>query len=526
MPLIRDCDILIKGGSVIDGTGSPPYQADIAIKGERIAYIGQYSGTSGDVIDATGLIVSPGFIDVHAHSEFNLLIDERAEGKLSQGVTTEINGNCGLSGGPLLGEAKKQREREIKDIRWTTLGEYLRVLEDRGLVINFATLSGHGNIRASVVGYSDRRATQKEMACMEGLLEESLRDGALGLSTGLIYPPGMWSDSEEIKRLCKAGLSTGLPFIYTTHMRSEGDSLLEAIDEVVEIGEGSGSPVHISHLKTSGRRNWHKAPLVVERLNSLRERGFPITCDRYPYIAAQTDLDSVLPRWALEGGNQAVLDRLRAEDIRNKIKEELKKERRSWHEVVVSDVLSLSNKWIEGLSIEEIAKRTKKDPIDTLIDILIDEGLIVGGIFFSMSEENLRGFLRLPYLMIGSDSAGRSKDGPTAKGKPHPRGFGSFTRFLGRYVRELRLLELPDAIRRITSLPAEIFKIKGRGLIKEGYYADIVVFEEEGIIDRATFKEPFLLSDGIRYVIINGSVAFKDKALTGRQTGRVLRNGS
>jgi N-acyl-D-aspartate/D-glutamate deacylase len=525
-------DLLIRGGKVYDGEGGEAYRADIAVANDRIVSVvrppGSFKGPAGLAIDAEGLSVAPGFIDTHGHSEFTLYADGRAEGKLLQGITTEINGNCGLSAGPLYAAAFEHREADLAEAgineRWNTLGEYLSLLEDRGIALNFATLVGHGNVRASVIGFSERSpdASEKERMCM--LIRDSIGDGAIGLSTGLIYPPGIYSDTEELIML--AGCCSDL--IYTSHMRSEGNELLEAVEEILMVGKTSGISVHISHLKTSGERNWHKAESAVSVIEKARGTGARVTCDRYPYTAASTDLDSVLPGWTYAGGAGEELKRLHDTEMRRTITRDIMDahpEGGYWDSVVISSVQHERNKWMEGRAISRIAETVGKRPVDLLLDVLIEDRLRTGAIFHSMSEENLERFLSLPYVMIGSDSASRSLDGPTRKGKPHPRGFGSFPRFLGRYAGEGKNISLGEAIRRVTSLPAETFGIRNRGLIRDGLFADLVVFDEERIIDRATFDEPFQAPEGVHFVIVNGRPAVWEGAAAGAKEGKVLRNG-
>jgi N-acyl-D-amino-acid deacylase len=525
-------DLIIRGGKVYDGEGDEAYYADIAVINDRIASVarpsGSLNGQAGLVIGAEGLSVAPGFVDTHGHSEFTLYADGRAEGKLLQGITTEINGNCGLSAGPLYGAAFEHREADLSEAgineRWNTLGEYLLLLENRGIAANFATLVGHGNVRASVIGFSERSPDTSEKGRMCMLVRNAIDDGAIGLSTGLIYPPGIYSDTEELIML--AGCCSDL--IYTSHMRSEGDELLEAIEEILMVGKVSGISVHISHLKTSGERNWHKAERAVFVIEKARSTGARVTCDRYPYTAASTDLDSILPAWTYAGGTWEELKRLCDTGMRRVIVRDIldaHPEGDYWDRVVISSVQHEKNKWMEGKAISHIAEEVGKMPVDLLLDVLIEERLRTGAIFHSMSEENLERFLSLPYMMIGSDSASRSLDGPTRKGKPHPRGFGSFPRFLGRYAGEGKNISLGEAVRRVTSLPAETFGIRNRGLIKDGFFADLVVFDEERIIDRATFDEPFQGPEGIHFVIVNGRPAVWEGAATGVKAGKVVRNG-
>jgi N-acyl-D-amino-acid deacylase len=524
-------DIVVKDGLMIDGSGREERVIDVGIKGDKIEAIGNLNeNLAGKVINARGLVVSPGFIDSHSHSEFTILADSRAKSKVMQGVTTEINGNCGLSAAPLIGESREQREGDFKELgikeRWTTFSDYFSILERRGLGLNFATLVGHGNIRASVIGYNDRHPSKEEMRKMEVLLEDALKDGAVGMSTGLCYPPGIYSSTEEI-----IGLSKILPKyrgIFTSHIRSEGDRLLESVDEVIRVGKEAETPIHISHLKTSGEKNWSKIDALFDLIDGSRDEGVDITCDRYPYIASSTDLDAILPYWTYEGGSEKELKRLKSSRVQKRIREEVLQEhpeKNYWERVNVASVSSQENKWMEGKSLAYISSQINKDPVDTLFHILIEERLRVSAIYFSMSEENMRRILKKPYTMIGSDSSTRSDNGITAKGKPHPRGFGTFPRVLGRYVREEGILTLEEAIYKMTGFTARRYGIKSRGLIREDYYADITVFDPERINDRSIFDNPFLYPDGIVYVIVNGIPVVEDGELKGTLPGRVFKNG-
>ena len=567
-------DTLIKGGLIFDGTGSEPFEADIGISGDRIAFInkkakvksqspsvtrrGEKSEVSANrVIDAKGLAVSPGFIDTHAHSEFTLLADHRAEGKISQGITTEIDGNCGLSAAPLYGEALKQREEDLMELgiveRWTTFKGYFDIL-GKGIALNFVTLVGHGNLRACVAGYEDKALNNNEIKKMQVLLKEAIKEGAIGLSTGLIYPPGVYSDTEELIELSKVlsqsykdshiNKSPRPPFtkggiggitgkisgfgIYTSHMRSEGDKLLESIEEIIRIGRKAGVNIHISHMKTSGKKNWHKIDNAISLIEEARREGIRITCDRYPYTAASTDLDTILPPWVYEGGMKEELKRLKSSEFQEKIKKEILYEYPEieyWGNVNIASVSSEKNRWMEGKSIAYIARHEDSETVDIFLKILIEEKLRVSAIFASMNEDNLKRFLSLPYVMIGTDSSARSTSGPTYKGKPHPRGFGSFPRFLGRYVRDNGLISMNEAIHKITMLPAKTFGISKRGVLKKGAFADLVVFDYRKIIDRATFDKPFLKPEGIYYVFVNGLSAVWEGELTGINAGRILKHG-
>ncbi|HXX80680.1 MAG TPA: D-aminoacylase [Thermodesulfovibrionales bacterium] len=525
-------DLLIRGSNVYDGSGDDGFAADVGITGDRIACIVKapegYKGRARKIIDAKGLSLAPGFIDAHAHSEFTLIADHRAEGKVFQGITTEINGNCGLSAAPLSGGAREQREHDLHEMgikeRWVTFGEYFCLLEKVHPAINYATLVGHGNIRASVIGYADRKPAEGEMREMRLLLRKAISEGAIGLSTGLIYPPGVYSKTDEIIRLA-ADINQR---IYATHMRSEGDTLIESIRETLTIGKESGIRVHISHIKTGGQANWGKVDEAISVMEQARREGVRLTCDRYPYTAASTDLDAVLPSWVYAGGAEEELRRLKDEKARYSIKGELLSQHPAddyWDCIAISCLQSESNKWMEGKTVLTLSKAAGKRPVDFLLDILVEERLRIGAIFYSMNEHNLVRFLSLPYTMIGSDSSARSMDGPTHKGKPHPRGFGTFPRFLGRYARDRRQMSIGKAIYKMTMLPAETFGLKRRGRILPDNIADLVIFDDQRLKDMATFEEPFLKPTGISYVLVNGSPVVWEGEATGKTAGKVLRHG-
>lgn len=529
-------DTLIRNGLIIDGSASEPFEGCIGISEDKITFVSRKKSVenifSADyVIDATGMVVCPGFIDTHAHSEFTLLADPRAEGKIYQGITTEINGNCGLSAAPLYGEAFEHRESDLREYsiseRWNEFDEYFLLLENRRPALNFLTLTGHGNIRASVIGYVNKESDNQEMAKMQELFSKSLIKGSAGLSTGLIYPPGIYSSTHEIISLLKFSYSnTDKTGIYTSHMRSEGDNIIEAVEEVIEIGDKTGIPVHISHIKTNGKKNWQKIETVIAIIENAHKKNIRITCDRYPYIASSTDLDTVLPSWIYEGGAKEELRKLKEPEIVNILKQQILNsnlEPDYWENITVSSVINENNKWMEGKSIADIASKKKLNPLDMLIEILIEEELRVGAIFSAMNEDNLRRFLSLPYTMIGTDSSARSYNGITCKGKPHPRGFGSFPRFIGKYVRDEGIIQLSEAIFKITSLPSKIFKLQDRGLIRQGFYADIVIFDYGKINDKATFEKPFLKPEGIQYVFVNGKPVLYEGEITGIRAGRILK---
>ncbi|MGE5894625.1 MAG: N-acyl-D-amino-acid deacylase family protein [bacterium] len=527
---MADLDLIIKNALIYDGSGGAPYRASIGVSGDRIAALSPELHGGLAIIDGDGLCASPGFVDTHSHSEFTMLQAPSCESKILQGVTTEINGNCGLSAAPLLGDAHARREDDQRELgiseRWSTMDEYFTLLRERKHMINYATLVGHGNIRGSVMGYRNKHAEAFEMTGMAELLSQVLESGVFGLSTGLIYPPGIFTSAEELIELLRLVKHNG-SLVYATHMRSEGDRLVESVSEAIRIGRDGGFKIHISHLKTAGKDNWRKIDEVLGIIDEARSEGQRITFDRYPYTAAATDLDTVLPSWAYEGGNDQELLRLADNTARKKLIDHMRsryKERNDYKSIFVSSVVTEKNKWTEGKSILEIAEARRVMPEDAVIDLLIGERIRVSAIFESMSEDNLRRFLKHPLCMVGSDSAVRNFSGITATGKPHPRAFGTFPRYLGRYIIGEKLMPLAEGIRRMTSLPAETFGIYQRGRIQEGNFADIVLFDPQRVSDRATYADPFQKPEGIRTVIVNGAVAVDNGEIQdGVRPGRILR---
>lgn len=515
-------NLFIENASILDGTGKDFFKANIGIKDNKIVYIGKEKFTAERIINANGLILTPGFIDTHSHSEFTILAAPEAEGKITQGITTEINGNCGVSCSPMIGEVIERKLPELTSLElttWNTIQEYISQLERVRPAINFATLCGHGNIRGSIIGYKNIKVRKKDIKKMKELLYKELLSGVKGLSTGLIYPPGMFADSEEIIELART--LKKFKGIYATHMRSEGDKLFGALEETILIGRMADISVHISHLKTSGKGNWWKIDSVLKMIEDVKKEGLKISADRYPYIASATDLDAMLPSWIVEGTRDDIIKRLRSDTVRKKIKEYLKQRGMDFlNSLLISDVAYEKDKKIEGKRLGELTDLESASQF--ICDILIRSNLYVGVIYFGMKEENLEKILSQPYVMIGTDSSARCSSGITAKGKPHPRGFGSFPRFIKKYVLDRGLLSLQDSIRKITYLPAKTFRIEKRGLIKEGYFSDIVIFDPAEIEDRATFTEPFNVSKGIKYVIVNGEIAVEDGTLTGKRNGKVL----
>ncbi|RMF99445.1 MAG: D-aminoacylase, partial [Nitrospirae bacterium] len=407
-------DLVINNGLVYDGTGREPERMNVGVSGDRIAFTGREGIEGKREINAEGLIVTPGFIDVHGHSDFSLLSDGRAESKVLQGITSEIGGNCGLSAAPLIGEYREARMDEIEGLgiteRWTTLSEYRGILERSGISVNFGVLCGHGNLRGAVMGYSGRPAKRTDMDEMMRLLTKTLSDGALGLSTGLIYPPGCFAETGEIIDLVKT--LDKKRHIYATHMRGEGERVVDSVKEVLRVGAESGRKVHISHLKTWGEENWHKLESILNLIKDARSRGISVTADRYPYTASSTELDAILPEWAMEGGKKKAIERLKSPEDGNRIRDFLRKKSDPfWDKVLVSFIRNESYRWAEGMRISEIGQRMGISPVDTVIKLLVESELRTGAIYFVMSEENLKRILSFDGVMIGSDSSSRPLKG-------------------------------------------------------------------------------------------------------------------
>ncbi len=520
-------DLVIKNASIVDGTGKAGFQGDVAVAGSKISEVGE--NLSGHrLLDGADLVVAPGFVDIHSHSDYTVLIDNRAENKILQGVTTEVTGNCGYSAAPMAGVLLEERREIYKnlfglEIDWMTLAEYR--LRAQSIAVNIAPLIGHNTIRASVMGVTDRKPTPDEMEQMTAMLGQALDEGAYGLSAGLIYPPSCYSDTEELVALAQVAADNNR--IFTCHIRSEGDRLVEAVQEMIDLAQSSGVSMQISHLKTSCKRNWSKIDEVFHLIEAAQNTGLPITCDRYPYLASNTGLKSVLPNWVFEGGCDAEIARLSDPDTRQIIKAEIQKSLPSptyWDEVIISQVTTEDNRHLEGKSVAKGAQSTNKDPYTFLFDLLLAEKMQVEAILFTMCEENLRRILAKDYVMVGSDSGGRSYDGVLARGKPHPRAFGTFPMVLGRYVREEKLLTLEEAIRKMTSFPCQKLGITDRGVVQQGTWADLTLFDPDKIADLSQYGDPFHKPDGIKYVIVNGQLAVEEGEQTAVLAGRVLHS--
>ncbi|BCW99667.1 MAG: aminoacylase [Armatimonadota bacterium] len=530
-------DIILSGGVIVDGTGRPGFQGDVRVSGDSIAWVGEGSREGAETVDVSGHVVCPGFVDFHAHTDMTALVNPTVESKLAQGVTLEVNGNCGFSDAPILNEEARERARRAferlgSELSWSHFGEMLDVLERSGVAVNVCSLVGHANVRREVVGSEDRPATPDELKRMSGLVSRAMDEGAVGLSSGLIYPPSCYGSTEELACLSRIVARRG--GLYATHMRSESDNLLDSVREAIAVGEQSGAPVQISHLKACGRSNHGKAVRALEMIHEARERGLDITADQYPYTATCTGLDTLIPSWAHSGGPTAMHERLADTSVRARIRDEISQslEGGYWRDsgglesIVISSVTEERNRWAEGLTAAEVASRIGGDPVDALLDLLVDEDFGVGMVHFSLSETDVEAVMRTSWTLFGSDATARACSGPMGRGKPHPRAFGTFPRVLAHYVRERRILSLEEAIRKMTSLATERLGIRDRGRVAPGMKADIVVFHPQNVRDTATFADPQRLPEGILHVLVNGRFALRDGKITGETPGRVLRGAA
>lgn len=506
-------DLILSAGIVYDGLGNPGKRIDIAIKGERIVALGRFSQASAkNYISFKNLVIAPGFIDIHSHSDVYYLVHPQAECKIKQGVTTEVIGNCGTSAAPLYGDFKKHRSNQWQDfglkVTWNSFQDYLQVLKNTPTGINIIPLVGHGNLRTTIKGFSKTSITKNELKNMSRLLDKIMSQGAWGMSTGLIYRPSMYADQNEIIALAK--IVAKYKGIYTSHIRGEGDHVLDAVSEAINITKRSKVNLQISHLKVSGRKNWSKLDKVFTLIENGIKNGLNINCDRYPYLAGNTDLDVIVPDNALKMNKQHLIDHLN-----NNLED-------NWsHEIVIGKVKTRKNYWMQGLSIATIATQQKKAPAAATIDLLFAEDFQVQAMFFGMSEKNLVRILKKPYSMIGSDSSLRTITGPLAFGHPHPRVFGTFPRVLEKYTGKGKI-PLAQTIHKMTGMPAIKIGLHNRGVIAAGNYADITVFDPKAITDKATYTKPFQYAKGIKSVIVNGHIVFDGKQLTGKLPGKVL----
>ena len=527
-------DVLIRGGTVYDGTGAPGRRLDVGIRGDRIAAVGDLaSSLAAKVVDATGLAVAPGFINMLSWATESLLIDGRSQGDIRQGVTLEIFGE-GSSMGPL-NEAMKKRAYEqmgdIKyDITWTTLAEYLRELERRGVSTNVASYVGATTIREHVIGLEDRKATAEQLNEMRALVRKEMEAGALGIGSSLIYAPAFYASTEELIELCRVAAEYRGKYI--SHMRSEGNRLVEAVDELIRISREAKVPAEIYHLKAAGQANWPKMDQVIAKVEAARKEGLRITADMYTYTAGATGLDAAMPPWVLDGGYDEAYKRLADPAVRPKIAAAIRTGGSDWENLYVAAgspdrviLVEFKNeklKHLTGKTLADAAKLRGEDPIDTIMNLVLEDRSRVGTVYFMMSEDNLRKQIALPWVSFGSDGGSMSPEPPFTKSSTHPRAYGNFSRLLGRYVRDEKVIPLEEAIRKLTGLPATNLELDRRGFLREGMFADVTVFDPQAIVDRATFEKPHQFATGMRHVFVNGGHVLENGEHTGAKPGRVV----
>ncbi len=526
-------DIIIKGARVINGTGNAWFWGDIAIKDGEIKQIGKMHQKAKRIFDVAELVVCPGFIDMHSHSDMNILINPRALNKIMQGVTTEVTGNCGISPAPVdettIDQLKASLGGDANEVdwNWRSLSEYYNQVKNNGLLVNIAPLVGQGTIRIAAMGFAYRPPRTEEMSEMKRLLQQAMAEGAFGFSTGLIYPPGSFTETEELIELAK-GLKE-YDGLYASHIRGESSTLIDAVKEAIKIGKEAKVKVEISHHKACGKRNWGKVKQTLRLIETARNEGIDVTCDQYPYTASSTGLSACLPPWVHEGGVEKLLERLEDPSMRIKIRHDIDEKdnwdnmvmESGWDNIVVASINSEANKYLEGKTLARVAQIQEKNPFDTLFDLLLQEKGDVSIVIFDINEDDLRLVMSHPTMMVGSDGSSLPSSSP--EGKPHPRNYGTYPRVLGKYVREEKVLTLEEAIRKMTSFPAQKLGIKNRGLLEEEYRADIVVFDPATVSDNATYEEPHHFPEGIKYVFVNGEVIVAKGEYTGRTPGEVLR---
>ena len=527
-------DVIIRGGTVYDGTGAQGARVDVGIRGDSIAAIGDLSGATGrTTVDAANLAVAPGFINMLSWSTDSLLVDGRSQGEIRQGVTTEIMGE-GTSMGPLSDEMKrrwKKMQGDIKyDITWTTLAEYLKELEKQGVSPNVASYVGATTIREHVIGLDDRPPTPEELDKMRALVRQEMEAGALGIGSSLIYAPAFYAKTEELVELCK--VASEYRGKYISHMRSEGNRLLEAVDELLRVAREANLPAEIYHLKAAGAANWPKMDEVIAKIEAARKEGLKITADMYTYPAGSTGLDAAMPPWVLDGGYEAAFKRLKDPATRRKIAQAITTPTTEWENLYLSAgspdrvlLVEFKNdalKPLTGKTLAEVAKMRGKPPEEVIMDLVLEDQSRVGTVYFMMSEDNIRKQIALPWVSFGSDAASMAPEPPFTKSNTHPRAYGNFARLLGKYVREEKVIPLEDAVRKLSGLPATNLELDRRGFLKPDMFADIVVFDPATIADKATFEEPHQYAVGMKHVFVNGVQVLKDGEHTGAKPGRAL----
>jgi N-acyl-D-amino-acid deacylase len=527
-------DVIIRNGTVYDGTGAEPRQADVAIRGDQIAGVGDFkSAKANTVIDAKGLAVAPGFINMLSWSTESLIQDGRSQSEIRQGVTTEIMGE-GESMGPLNDRVREHLLRDQTDIKyditWNTLAEYLQYLEKRGVSCNVASFIGATTIREYVIGFEDKQPTPEQLDEMRELVRKEMEAGALGIGTSLIYPPAFYAKTEELIELCK--VAAKYQGKYISHMRSEGNQLFEALDELLRIAREANIPAELYHIKAAGKKNWPKVDELLTRIEHAQKEGLNVRANMYTYPAAGTGLDACLPPWTEDGGYPALFKRLRDPATREKIKAEVQVDSDKWEnlylmagspeKILLVGFKSEKLKPLTGKTLAEVAKMRGKDPIDTAMDLIAEDESRISTVYYVMSEENVKKELRMPWISFGSDEASQAPEPPFTKSNPHPRAYGNFARVLGKYARDEKVLSMSDAIHRLSGLPATNLGLDHRGFLKEGMFADVVVFDPATITDHATFERPHQYATGVKHVFVNGVQVIKNGEHTGAKPGRAL----
>ena len=530
---VQSFDIIIKGGTVYDGTGRRGVKTDVGIKGDRIVAVGNLSSaTAPTIVDATRLAVAPGFINMLAHSESSLIVDPRSLSEIKQGVTTQIFGE--LSMGPLNDDMKRRlrgQQGDVKfDIEWTTLAEYLQYLERRGIAQNVASFIGAATIREYVIGLEDKPPTPAQLDQMRELVRREMEAGALGITTALIYPPAFFAKTDELIELCK--VAAKYQGKYTTHMRSEGNQLIEAVQETIRISREAGLPAEIYHLKASGQANWPKMDQVIKMIEDARRQGVKISADMYTYPAGGTGLDASMPPWVFDGGREAAYKRLQDPEIRKKIAAAVRTPTNEWENLYLlagsPDRILLASfrteklKPLTGKTLAEVARMRGEDPVETIMNLVLEDRSRIGTIYFLMSEDNIKKQIRQPWVSFGSDAASIAPEGNFLKSAAHPRAYGNFARLLGKYVRDEQVISLAEAVRRLSGLPATNLGLDHRGFLKPSMFADVVIFDPQTIADRATFENPHQLAIGVKHVFVNGVQVLKDGEHTGAKPGKAL----
>ncbi len=529
-----DFDVIIKNGTVYDGTGAELKHVDLAIRGDRIVGVGDFKAANAKtIIDANRLVVAPGFINMLSWSNASLIQDGRSQSEIRQGVTTEIMGE-GESMGPVNDRVREHMLREqgdIKyDIKWNTLAEYLRYLENRGISCNVASFIGAATIREYVIGFENKQPTPEQLNQMRDLVRKEMEAGALGIGTALIYPPAFYAKTEELIELCK--VAAQYQGKYISHMRNEGNQLLEALDELLRISREAGIPAEVYHIKAAGQKNWGKEDELLTRIEQAQKQGLKITADMYTYPASGTGLDACLPPWTEDGGYPALFKRLRDPATREKIAAQVRADSPDWDNAYLSagsperillvGFKSEKLKPLTGKSLVEVAKMRGKDPVETIMDLIAEDESRIDAIYFEMSEDNIRKEIAKPWISFCSDEASQAPEGVFLKSNPHPRAYGNFARLLGKYVRDEKVIPLKEAIRRLSGLPATNLGLDHRGFLKEGMFADVVVFDQATVSDHATFDKPHQYAVGVKHVFVNGVQVIKDGEHTGAKPGRAL----